>query len=83
MSPEGRAVRQVYRNKDGGPEPITKARWAGSTRKTIVCWIATGNGPRFAQGSQASHVKSPWSRTSYVSRRFSITPVVGAVLVTS
>ena len=74
--------RADYRINDGGPEVMTTRRAWGSTRRMIESRIATGRGPCFAHRSQASHVKSPWSRTSYASRRFSITPVVGADVVT-
>jgi hypothetical protein len=71
------------RSKDGGPEAITIRLLSGSTRNTTESSIATGNGPLLAQGSQASHVKSPWSRTSYANRRLTITPLVGAEFVTA
>jgi hypothetical protein len=56
-------------------------RSSGSTLKTIECRVITGRGPGFVQGPQASHVKSPRSRTSYAGPRLSITPVVGADFV--
>src|SRR5215203_2584086 len=88
MSPEGgtwasRLVSDSYRSKDGGPLAITTRRRAGSTWNTAEYSMWTGNGPLSVHGPQASQVKSPSSRTSYLEPRFSITPVLGAVFVIS